>query len=292
MKAGESYLLTATPIRTEDVDWTEVAEARLDPRFLECVEYMRSVESHTAWFLRAALSASPLTSPEITEFLIGWAFEETHHGHALARLLAAQGRPVSSDEDRALRSSVHRRDRRQRRFFSLAQTFHLDLLPIHMVIGALNEWTAQGAYLLLASKTDSSAIRTLLKRMAAQEARHAAFYAGQARALLADSSAQRRFVRLCVTHSWHPVGGDIDLGGRLYTLHSYLYSDEAGAQALGRLDARAATVPGLEGLTPVASFLASKQWTRSTPATSGRARPDRFPPPTPHRARERSGARA
>ena len=154
-------------IEYEDLPWSEPEQFVVsNGRLLDCLEYMQQVEYHTAWYLRSSLSSSVLIESDLTDFLIGWAFEETHHGIALGRVLDMNGRSTWREEAENIRSRLAGQMRRQQFLFALAQYCRFDLLPVHMTVGALNEWTAQAAYLRFAEHVPGAGLKTLAKRIA------------------------------------------------------------------------------------------------------------------------------
>ena len=70
-----------------------------------------------------------------------------------------------------------------------------------MAWGAANEWSANAAYLRLAELEEHPVLAELLKRIAAQETKHVAFYASQARDRLAASKKAQNVTRFALASS-------------------------------------------------------------------------------------------
>ena len=51
---------------------------------------MQDIETHTIVYLRTILATRAIDDPEVATFLACWFYEETFHGRALARFLAAE----------------------------------------------------------------------------------------------------------------------------------------------------------------------------------------------------------
>lgn len=236
-----------------DLDWSEPSLRQISLPVLRCLTYMQTVEYHTPWYLREALSASMLTKPAVTDFLVGWAFEETWHGLLLQALLELNGHQTPDTEmmRKALAGSV----RRSQAFFAIANCLRIDLLPVHMAVGAMNEWTAQYAYWSLSKQCESTTARTVLRRIAAQEGRHAAFYRSEAYAALQASARQRQFVRSCMSYLWRPVGTKLYEENEVAWVSWFLFGDREGLRAARRIDSRLRALPGLEDVRPFENYL-------------------------------------
>ncbi len=88
------------------------APPALAPRRVRTLRYMQDIESHTIVYLRTLLSTRAIDDPEVATFLACWLYEETFHGRALARFLAAAGMRHRAAPALARR---HRRAHRRRR---------------------------------------------------------------------------------------------------------------------------------------------------------------------------------
>jgi len=139
---------------------------------------------------------------------------------------------------------------------SSAATRHVT--AVHMTWGAINEWTTQAAYARLAQRCDDPVLSTLLRRIMKQEGRHIDFYASQAYARLDGSQAAQRMTRTALRQLWAPVGSGVMPKPEVRHLITYLFGDDAGQDAVARIDRRIEQLPGLEGMHLVAR--ASDAW--------------------------------
>ena len=87
----ERYKAQTGRLDVTDIDFEAFASEPLSADALRCLRYMHDIENHTACYLRDLLMTPAHKDPDITTFLSCWNFEETWHGEALARVLAAHG---------------------------------------------------------------------------------------------------------------------------------------------------------------------------------------------------------
>src|SRR5699024_5083789 len=98
-------------------------------------------------------------------------------------------------------------------------------------------------------------LATLLRRIAAQEARRVAFYATQARARLTDNPKAQKLARLALSTAWRPVGSGIASDSEVTHVMGHLFGGPAGRKAFHAIDRHSAKLPGIEGLTIVGDAL-------------------------------------
>ena len=96
---------------------------------------------------------------------------------------------------------------------------------------------------------------TLLKRIAAQETKHVAFYASQARDRLAKSKKAQVIGRFALNKFWAPVGSSISSADDVTFVMGRLFGGEEGRKILQDIDSHIAKLPGMEGLTIVENSL-------------------------------------
>ncbi len=61
---------------------------------IRTLKYMQDIESHTIVYLRSLLATRAIDDPDVATFLACWVYEESLHGLALERFLAAAGHPL------------------------------------------------------------------------------------------------------------------------------------------------------------------------------------------------------
>ena len=189
---------TPSAVGWDDLDFDEFDRNPLPASTLRTLRYMCDVEYHTVCYLRDLLTTPSHKEPEIGAFMTMWNREEFWHGEALAAVLGKHGITVDFDELKATRIKLGWKDRLDPIKQSLlGGLVGHDFVAVHMAWGAANEWSANAAYLRLAKQESHPVLAELLKRIAAQETKHVAFYASQARDRLAASQegAGHRAVR-------------------------------------------------------------------------------------------------
>jgi hypothetical protein len=254
----EKYARQAAPVRYDDLDLTAAFRDRpLSSDTLRVLRYMCDIESHTICYLRDVLVTPSHTDPEVTTFLTMWNYEEYWHGEVLADVLAAHGIATGADHIRQVRLRQGWRDRVSPiRQALLANLIGEDFVATHMSWGAVNEWLTFAGYQRLTQIENHPVLSEVLSRIAAQETRHIAFYATQARTRLTASGRARKLTRMALSMAWQPVGANVMPLDEVRHLVRHLLGGPDGLAEARRIDARIDTLPGLEGLNLVQRRLA------------------------------------
>src|SRR5437762_11776455 len=200
----DAYAARSRALDLSGIDWDDVPRHPLSPEVLRTLRYMQDIESHTIVYLRTLLSTRAMDDPEIATFLACWFYEETFHGRALARFLAAAGEPVTSRP----RSRMTFPQWAEARATALVARNRPYFVGVHMVWGAINELTTLVGYQRLSTLAAHPVLTELLSRIVRDESRHFAFYYGQAARWLARPSIAR-LARFLVDHFWAPVGAGV-----------------------------------------------------------------------------------
>jgi hypothetical protein len=247
----DTYLQHSKPVLWRDPPNEPIA-LRADVE--TCLVYMFRVEENTACYLRDALVTRAHHDPAVTNFLVAWAFEESHHALAIQRLLALGGVDVGGSTTHSERRSRRRREWVSHLAITAAAGVRLDLFPLHMTVGYLNEITARLGYRRLAAVVGDDSAAELLLRIANQESRHAHFYEQQARLELASSPAQQRFVRFVLRAGWSPVGSGISSRPLQRQVARFLFGAGAASE-VAAIDAAVSQLPGLADVQPLTTAL-------------------------------------
>jgi len=224
------------------VDWDAVGRHPLPPDALRALRYMRGVESHTVVYVRELLSTRAIDDPELACFFATWLYEETAHGLALARFLAAVGHPV------VLRPRAPRRLRERIEAVGIAaiSAAWREFPVVHMTWGAINEVTALTAYRRLAEVAGHPVLSDLLGHIMRDESRHFGFYFDQAERRLAASARSRRITRALVERFWDPVGAGVHPESETRFLAAYLFASPEGLAAARTVDRAIRRLPGFD----------------------------------------------
>jgi hypothetical protein len=219
---------------------------------VRALRFMQDVESHTIVYARTLLSTRAVDEPEIAAFLATWLYEESRHGLALARLLAANGTPPLA---RPPRSRPGAGERVRQLGARLASRLWAGFPAVHMLWGAINELTTLTGYQRLARLAPHPVLGALLARIVRDEARHFAFYFAQARRRLADRRTAA-VARTLVARSWAPVGTGVQPAAEVRALAALLFAGDEGRAAARRVDRRIRSLPGMTDLPLLEAWLA------------------------------------
>ncbi|MBO0869060.1 MAG: hypothetical protein J2P15_10885 [Micromonosporaceae bacterium] len=245
----DEYTQTAHRVQDDDIDYDAFRERPLSRAAVRCLRYMSDVESHTICYLRDLLVTPSHRDPEITAFLTMWSFEEFWHGEALDKVLRAHRVPATYQHIRQVRLAQGFLDVIHPIHQAIAgYTVGQDYVAVHMTWGAVNEWSAHVAYGRLIEREEHPELTKLLRRIQAQESRHLAFYAYQARMRLERSARARRLTRLALRAFWDPVGAGIQPRAETRFVLDYLLGGPEGAKQIIRIDQKVDSLPGLSGL--------------------------------------------
>lgn len=247
----DQYLHVVGPLDDAGIDYDAFLANPLAEDDLRCLRYMHDVEFHTTCYLRDLLVTSAHDDPEITTFLAMWAFEEYWHGEAIAAVLTRHSEPAGRSRIAATRRRVGReRVKTLSMMAGSALTDHV--ATVALAWGAVNEWTTQAGYVGLARRSGHPVLAELVRRIARQEGRHIDFYMSAAGRRLETSATARRLTRWALEHHWSPVGSGLMPAAETRHLVRHLLGDEAGREAVERIDRRIASLPGMDGLAIVA----------------------------------------
>ena len=278
------YLRVSGATKPESFDWNS-PQPRLDEEALFCLGYMMDIESHTIVYLRELLSTRIVREVEVTSFLSCWAYEEFFHSLLLRRFLATQGVEI---DDRRFSDLRRRRSLADKVIVPLAGLVSLmtrHFPAVHMTWGAINELSTLIGYQAVIARTDPDAassepalLTTILERIIKDERRHFAFYFNQARVRLRPIAAQR-LTSFLLRRFWTPVGVSVRGDSSMRRVCEFMYPDDAGRGALGKIDAKIATLAGLEWFDMGRCYAARG---RTAPLRQNRSEPHsaRNPPPS------------
>ena len=252
----DRYTANSEPVTWTDLDLESFETNPLPPESLRVLRYMCDVEYHTVCYLRDLLTTPSHKEPEVGSFMTMWNREEFWHGEALAAVLGKHGIIVDFDELKASRLKLGWKDRldpiKQSLLGGLVGN---DFVAVHMAWGAANEWSANAAYLRMAKKENHPVLAVLLKRIAAQETKHVAFYASQARERLAASKKAQVIARFALNKFWAPVGSGISSEQEVAHVMGELFAGTEGRKLIRDIDSHIAKLPGMQGLTIVENAL-------------------------------------
>jgi hypothetical protein len=244
-------LTTSAPLVTDDLAWERVGGVELDAATIGTLVYMRDVEGFTDREL-VGLTAhrTTLGDPLLRRFLSVWRREEAGHAEAIDTFLQRYGASRSvAVPPRQLPppavAPVH-----ERVVARIGGPVGAAVATAHMAWGAANELLTLNGYRLLAARCGHPLLRELLRRIAAQEARHYSFYLLQAEWRLAASATARAVLPRLLRGTWTPVGvGEgYKSPAEFATVMTHLGSGDDGERTIDRMDRRFASLPGFGDL--------------------------------------------
>jgi hypothetical protein len=238
----DSYTARSRALDLRGIVWDEVPRHPLSPEARRTLRYMQDIETHTIIYLRTLLGTRAVDDPEVATFLACWFYEETFHGRALARFLAAAGEPVAPRP----RSRLTLAQWAEARATALVARAWADFVGVHMTWGAINELTTLVGYQRLAALARHPVLSELLARIVRDESRHFAFYYRQAARWLRRPGAAR-VARFLVDRFWAPVGSGVQPAEETRFLARYLLGGEDGRAAARKVDETIRRLPGFAG---------------------------------------------
>jgi rubrerythrin len=233
------------------IPFDDVARHPLPTDARRTLRYMQDIESHTIVYLRTLLATPALDDPEVAAFLACWFHEETAHGRALARFLAAAGEPVVPRPRGRLSFAAWV----EARATAIVGRLWPHFVAVHMVWGAINELTTLVGYQRLAARARHPVLSALLGRIVRDEARHFGFYYRQAARRLARPTTAR-IARRLVDRFWAPVGTGVQPVTETRFVARYLLADDDGRRAARKVDETIRALPGFRGANLLEAWVA------------------------------------
>ena len=248
----DAYLARTGALDVSGIAWADVPKHPVSAETIRTLRYMQDIESHTIVYLRSLLATRAIDDPDVARFLACWVYEESFHGLALERFLAAAGHPVGP------RASPHGQEKPSQwleaRATALLSRMWPEFCAVHMTWGAINELTTLTGYRRLAALAGHPVLSELLERITRDESRHFFFYYRQAERRL-SRPAVARVARLLVDRFWAPVGSGVQPKRELRFMASYLFSGAPGRAAARKADDTIRRLPGFATVGLLESWL-------------------------------------
>jgi hypothetical protein len=248
----DAYLARTRALDVSGIAWSDVPKHPVTAETIRTLRYMQDIESHTIVYLRSLLATRAIDDPDVARFLACWVYEESFHGLALERFLAAAGHPVGP------RPTPHGHESPaqwlETRATALLSRIWPDFCAVHMTWGAINELTTLTGYRRLAALARHPVLSELLERITRDESRHFSFYYRQAELRL-SRPAVARVARILVDRFWAPVGSGVQPQCELRFMACYLFSDARGRAAARKADDTIRRLPGFATVGLLESWL-------------------------------------
>jgi hypothetical protein len=230
-----------------DIDWAEVPQHRITPEALRTLRYFLLTEGSTFFYTKVLMQTrSVVEEPEFAPFVTVWNYEEEFHGRAFRQFLEAYGEQIP----RSYRSEMFQSRGIGERIDEVGQRVLATLFApawpaVHMVWGAMQEFTTYTAYQQLIERVDHPILSVICQRIMKQEARHFAFYNRHAKARLQASPMTRRVVSRSVKIGWTPVGDGMCPKSEVCHAIRFLFDGVDGPH-IRAIEAQVRELPGLE----------------------------------------------
>jgi hypothetical protein len=237
----DAYLSRSGALDLRGIDWADVRRHPVPAEAIRTLKYMQDIESHTIVYLRSLLATRAIDDPDVARFLACWVYEESFHGLALERFLAAAGHPLGPRP--TPRGHEAPAQWLETRATAMLSRLWPDFCAVHMTWGAINELTTLTGYRRLATRADHPVLSELLDRIVRDESRHFFFYYRQAEIRL-HRPAVARVARFLVDRFWAPVGSGVQPQRELVFMARYLFSDARGRAAARKADETIRRLPG------------------------------------------------
>ena len=246
----DHFVARSRPLDLNGIAWQRVTDYPLSPATLRTLIYIQDVESHTVVFPRTIFSTRTVNDESLGTFLICWLYEESFHGRALARFLAAAGHPLPARS----KGRVTTTDRLEAVATTVLSSVWRGFPALHMTWGALHELTSITAYRRLATLSEHPVLTELLARIIRDESRHFAFYYAQAKERL-RRPAVARLTRFLLERCWSMVGSKVRPPAEASFITHYLFSGDAGRAAVHKIDTTIQRLPGFASTALLESWI-------------------------------------
>ena len=205
-----AYARTAVGNLREGLHLDAFESAPLSAETLRSVSFLQAVERATMQHLRNVLVTPTHKDARITAFLTTWAYEKYWIADALTAVLSAHDAvPVSRRANPVVRFFRELGERFSPiRESMVANQIGVDMLAVHMSIGAIDGWLTQAAYTRIAQLEPNPELSTTIDTILNIKARHLTFFEPQSEYRLAASPKAQKLTRSRLRKSAWPLGAD------------------------------------------------------------------------------------
>lgn len=245
----------------DQVNWSGMHDTPLDPDILYFVQYAANVESHTPVFsFFPTLNRRNIADPERSLRRASWEVDEAYHFFGLYAVLRAHNPDMPNPREwRAEQLAKYDR------FAHIARPLMAlglnNLLPIHAAsggmsaIGSINEdVTGKLGYGVTGEMSGHQDYLELTSALSAQEAGHQAGYRADVREDLTDRPVDQKVARKLVIQFTRMVGSGFRPDEEVLRVVEIVSAYPGFDALLAQIDARAAKLPGMQGLEVVQTF--------------------------------------
>jgi rubrerythrin len=243
----ERFMEASGKVDLSDIVWSDVPKHPMTPEALRTLRYFLLTEGSTFFYTKALMKTrAAYRETELAPFLCVWMYEEEFHGRAFRKFIEAYGETVPS----TYRTDMFKNRGAGERVDEIGQTVLSAVFPsgwpaVHMVWGAIQEFTTYTAYQRLIERVNHPILNVICQRIMKQELRHYAFYNAQAKRRLAASESARRLATHALKLAWTPVGDGMCKKEDSCHAIRFLF-DGIDGDAIPLIEKKVRELPGLE----------------------------------------------
>lgn len=255
------YARTAVGSHRSEIDGDAFTSSPLKPETLRVLRYLVDIEQATMSHLRNVLVTATHKDARVTAFLGTWAFEKFWIADAFTRILEAHGEQYAQPVD-SKRSFLKRIGNRIAPITGsiAANKAGEDMIAVHMTQGTIDEWITQAAYARAIELDPHSELVKMVNTVLPIAERQLSFFEASAQDRLERSEGARVLTRKRMNSQVWPIGADAQPPADTTFFFDYLFL--SSPQLVDDIDARAAALPGLDGITPLRSTIPSMRGKR------------------------------
>jgi hypothetical protein len=242
------YARTAIGALREGLNVDAYETAPLSAETLRSLSLLQAVERSTMQHLRTVLVTPTHKDARVTAFLTTWAFEKYWIADALSAILAAHTTvPVAKKRPAIVRFFREIAERAEPIRESLvANQIGVEMIAVHMTIGAVDGWLTQAAYSRISQLDSSAELDATVEKILEIKARHLTFFEPQADYRLAASTRAQKLTRKRLKRETWPIGAGELAPSNVSTFYARLFGSEPGLAH--SIDEAINGLPGLAGL--------------------------------------------
>ena len=242
------YTRTARGSHRDRLDLSRYATDPLDEDTLELVRLLARLERGALSYLRSVLVTPTHADARMTAFLVTWAYEKFWLADALEAI--GDAHPARAEPPAPLSLRLRRGWHALGERFEpiresvIANLIGEDVIAVHCLAGALDEWLVQAAYQRLIDTGRHADLSRTLEELLEVKQRHRELFETQARRRLQASGTAAGLARRRLRRAAWPLGSADEAPAGLSRLLNGLLTPTDLAAIDRRLDA----YPGLAGL--------------------------------------------
>ncbi len=247
-----AYARTAVGTLREGLDTDQYEKYPVSAETLRTISFLQAVERSTMQHLRNVLVTPTHKDARITAFLTTWAFEKYWVADALAAILSAHEAVPTTRKAPALQRFFAEVGERLSpiRESLVANQIGVDMLAVHMSIGAVDGWLTQAAYARIGEIENNAELSTTIETILSIKARHLTFFEPQAEYRLTDRPKAQKLTRSRLRAASWPIGANELPAADAQFFYQHLFHTSPGLTE--SIDTAIDSLPGLSGLGLIA----------------------------------------